>query len=708
MGTTSNPINAMLDREARTAARNEAGAGGIIGGMATAYVAATSERLLGFLLKMGYDELHLVTCDAWKLKCGGVPKNSFVIIKLNEDAAGLRPGTVRQSLVLARVTESATTPVDTDIQSTIFEIHKVQAHIDPLTNVELQWGALKANILGTYYDTPEGAIAFGNDIDSFLAPHFYEVYVPTDDDLEVLINSFVADTDPLEIGRLRYTETEIMPRGRLVSVRVSPGDFVSNRTALFGKTRMGKSNTIKVILDTMLRSHRNVGQIVYDLAGEYSYPDPQTGASLYLRHRDQCSRYSLNPRRPQQDVVANVPAPAVLRANFFEQVELGHATISGLYQALEPRIPDYIQPVLTWEPVDEPQIDGRFPDMGERTRYKRARSLYFAVLEKAGFQPPTGFSVNLELKEDIRIHLAALADLSGIGSRRPNSQGVMELTSSQPIGVATRIYEKLYEVWRDPANAQLFPVSQNSGKPYFEAIHQALLRMLGDSAITGAGKFTSFVRYHSPDGSDIVARIAADVNNGRTVMIDLSNANEVVATYYSELITKAVFALQVEKFSRDALGDHSVLFYFEEAHHLFRADDKDLTSIYNRLAKEGAKFHIGMVYATQSMTTLSPDLLKNTENFLIAHLNDDREIREIERRYEFTGIGLDVQRARTKGYVRMITLSHRYVLPVQIKLFRPTDEPRADPQPNGEGSNGMALSADRTLRSTASQDDGRR
>jgi hypothetical protein len=76
-----------------------------------------------------------------------------------------------------------------------------------------------------------------------------------------------------------------------------------------------------------------------------------------------------------------------------------------------------------------------------------------------------------------------------------------------------------------------------------------------------------------------------------------------------------------------------------------------------------------MVYATQSMTTLSPDLLKNTENFFIAHLNDDREITELTKKYEFRDMGLDVQRCKRRGYVRMITLSHRYALPVQIRKF---------------------------------------
>jgi hypothetical protein len=41
----------------------------------------------------------------------------------------------------------------------------------------------------------------------------------------------------------------------------------------------------------------------------------------------------------------------------------------------------------------------------------------------------------------------------------------------------------------------------------------------------------------------------------------------------------------------------------------------------------------------------------------------------LTRRFEFADIGLDVQRCKTRGYVRMITLSHRYALPVQIRQF---------------------------------------
>ena len=46
--------------------------------------------------------------------------------------------------------------------------------------------------------------------------------------------------------------------------------------------------------------------------------------------------------------------------------------------------------------------------------------------------------------------------------------------------------------------------------------------------------------------------------------------------------------------------------YFEEAHNLFpRKEDKDLTLIYNRLAKEGQKLRLGLNYATQEVSSIS-------------------------------------------------------------------------------------------------------
>lgn len=241
-----NPVEQNIERE--RAERRASRETGPLARIARKYDASSDgepgKRLLGFLLSLNYDELSIVTCDPWKRACGGVPRNSFVMIKLSDAAVGEADRAFLDRVMLARVTDSVPTPVERDIQGAMFQLHKVQAIPDPVTAKELQWSALKASVVGTYYDADDGngghVAAFGNDVDTFFAPHAYAVFVPTPEDLDALINSFVSGTDPLEIGRLRYTET---PRpgaseDETVPVKVDPRDFVGhdygNRTALFG------------------------------------------------------------------------------------------------------------------------------------------------------------------------------------------------------------------------------------------------------------------------------------------------------------------------------------------------------------------------------------------------------------------------------------------------------------------------------------------
>jgi DNA helicase HerA-like ATPase len=141
--------------------------------------------------------------------------------------------------------------------------------------------------------------------------------------------------------------------------------------------------------------------------------------------------------------------------------------------------------------------------------------------------------------------------------------------------------------------------------------------------------------------------------------------------YFSNELSKAVFNHQVDKFSNNRLGDHFVQLYFEEAHNLFPRTE-DVTTIYSRFAKEGAKYHIGMVYSTQSPTTVNHDLLAQTENFFIAHLSSRDEVSALGRlNVAYDSMQEDILSAKTPGYIRMLTRSHRFVVSVQVNLFQP-------------------------------------
>lgn len=667
-----NPIETILEEDAALSAAQVAS--GPISKIAQAYNSG-SDRLLGFLLELNYEEMRIITCDAWKHKCGGVPRNSFVIVKINPKAVSKTDIALATRVILARVTESVPTPVASDVQSMIFEVHKVQAIVDPITNKELQWHALRASVLGTYYDETE-SIAFGNDVDTFLAAHSYEVFVPTDNDLAVLLNSFVKAANPLRIGVLRYTETPPLNGTGDVPIMVDADDFIGtesgNRTALFGKTRMGKSNAIKVIGDTILRSKRVVGQVFFDPSGEYTYYNPQDKTSLYLLHRksEKCVRYSLTPKLPPEEKDLGLTAPKDLRVNFYESVSVGVALIQSLFTMHFSNVPNYLQPLMNWSPLDPKECPTKMADAQGFNYFWRTMAMWYAALRLADYDNGSLTECPVELRENVKQAIVNDDGLKKAVKTETKQDGSITLATKQPVSVLPRLFKKVAELHEEhETDPKWFPM-RSDGLAYYNNVEQMLLRILrNDGTISGHIYLTPFKCYHSVTGSNTFVEIAKHVDSGRTVFIDFAKADEAVREALSERICRAILLRQMEHFSNNTLTDKWVVFYFEEAHTLFRADDKDLKSIYNKLAKEGAKFHIAMVYATQSMTTMSPDLLKNTENFIIGHLNDDREVKEVTRRYEFREIAEDVQRIRSKGFVRMITLSHRFALPVQIRKF---------------------------------------
>ena len=79
-----------------------------------------------------------------------------------------------------------------------------------------------------------------------------------------------------------------------------------------------------------------------------------------------------------------------------------------------------------------------------------------------------------------------------------------------------------------------------------------------------------------------------------------------------------------------------------------------------------------MVYSSQSVTSIHSDLLNQTENFFILHLSSQYEVQALSKiNFAFDDFQREILQSKTQGYVRMLTRSHRFVVPVQTKKFKP-------------------------------------
>ena len=609
-------------------------------------------RFVGYALDIGYDKTTIITSDPYKINVGGISRNSFLIM-VPQDYEKYPP-----NVIILQVLDAAETPLRQEVQQTYFELHKKSMpELDRFTQNELQWGALETDVLGMFYHNPdnEDKIEFSHDLVNYVSAHKYRVYSPSKEILDIITNALIPKENQFTIGKLRTTENRLGINERSfpdVEVKVSARDFLGSRTALFGKTRLGKSNTVKIIVQSVIETTRdqNVGQLIFDIDGEYANDNPQDNSmSIKSVYADDCVVYSFNPR---DDTIRP------LKLNFYEHP---NESIRVLGRLLADRNRNSIY-ITAFTSSEFPPLDTLEElEMNEKIRVKRRILMYWAILRKAGYSVDAA-----HLPKEINLN----PTYGGSLRQAAYDNTPPEITDLN--GLVTEFETIIRYVRRSDADPGLLR-STGSGQPLFDSGELALLNfLLPTGGGAGPALIVPFHGYHDPNAGDANIEILRFLDEGKTVILDLSNAHPTILEYFSRELAMAVFQHQEEKFVENQLQENNyVQLYFEEAHNLFPKDEDTNTSdIYKRIAKEGAKFHIGMIYSTQSVTTINPDLLAQTENFFIAHMSSQDELRAlIKTNLFFKNFERDILKAKTVGYLRIITRSHRYVIPVQIKKF---------------------------------------
>jgi hypothetical protein len=401
-----------------------------------------------------------------------------------------------------------------------------------------------------------------------------------------------------------------------------------------------------------------IGQIIFDINGEYANPNLQDrGTAISDMYRDLTVRYSTIPKDGFRE----------LKVNFHREISTGFELIRN-FDAIAADSTRFVSNFRTVD-LNEPDDPN---DRSATTRHARRVAVYMACLHQAGFATLPGQRVTFAASQEVR---------QAVGNVRVQNEnrGVITATLDQ----AVNWWTQLWEVYGDDPTRCFANYKQQNDREWADDDLKALLVMLTRRRNPGPGSpdcagfrilrpLTDFHTSVEQDAfeTDILTQLRA----GRIVIVDLSIGSPEVQALFSERICRHVFANSMQRFTQ-AVPNNFIQFYFEEAHNLFpKKDDKDLSLIYNRLAKEGAKLHLGLIYATQEVSSISANILKNTQNWLVSHLNNDDEIRELKKYYDFADFAealLRFSQTTDKGFVRMKTYSSPFVVPVQIDRFPP-------------------------------------
>jgi hypothetical protein len=201
---------------------------------------------------------------------------------------------------------------------------------------------------------------------------------------------------------------------------------------------------------------------------------------------------------------------------------------------------------------------------------------------------------------------------------------------------------------------------------------EAMLVMFNQEAGNGYQILEDLRRYHDPGTQGYYPDIIYDsLADGDIVIVDLTSGTDEINQRISKTIVERVVERQVDMFT-NGQEPHNMEVYVEEAHRLFGSDyldDADATDPYVRLAKEAAKYNIGLIYATQEVSGVDGRVLANTANWIVTHLNNRNETRELSRYYNFEDFERLTLEAEDVGFARVKTLSGQFIVPTQIDKF---------------------------------------
>ena len=582
---------------------------------------------VGAVYTISYSNAIVAVYDYDREQAGGLPKNAFL---LAAKPAG------DESFILLRIQKEARLPAAAANDQTRQESIEDSGNQGPWSDRLPDWmkdklslHGLECSVLGTFI-SEDGKYRYAEDIDNYYSVNQLMVWKPDAITLDLIVNHQHRTNDiPIankatKIGRTRFAAAE-PEHGTKVDFKINPTDIMKRRTVYFGMSRSGKSNGLKVVAESIYRlrhdnqEHR-IGQIIFDLSGEYAQDNYQDGKGLHRVHET----IGL-PRQPEVATYGLIPVPwdpdrKVMKLNFFgdpiprpwqtdqdtklveqalDQMLAGKEIIKGIMANESARYTTAFRDV---DLAVEPNAAG---DMGAKTRYYRAILAYRTALVAAGLQVPN-WQPSIRGPGQHSLFSQALIDAMKANNNANSDnqtdyhqaaiilesagQNQFRITWDQLVTVFTALSRFI-----DDRRSYFATFEQNyisgssSHESWADPRLRAILRIF--ESRNGPRAFQIAQEQHDPNtANDFAEAVVNDLQEGKLVIIDQSAGEPEQNQAAAERVMWRIFRSQQDRF-RSIIAHYDptappdeahatkghIIVYIEEAHNLLpRVNARDV------------------------------------------------------------------------------------------------------------------------------------